>query len=75
MVEKNFWLIAAEDRSQDIILDSLVHTHCSNLSFCLLFLIRLSLSLYLFSLFFVDRSQLYSPFLIIVRALTLTIVA
>ena len=68
MVEKNFLLIAAEDRSQDIIFDSPIHTHCSNLSFCLLLLICLCLSSFIISNFRFDRRQLYSLFIINVRA-------
>ena len=75
-VEKNFLLIAAEDRSQDHIFESLMHyRNWSNLSFCLLFRICLCLSNYLFSLFSFVPRQLNSLFLLLFRALSLILVA
>ena len=50
-------------------------THCSNLSFCLLFLICLCLSSFMFSNFRFDPRQLHSLFKIIVRALSVFSVA
>ena len=50
-------------------------TQCSNLSFCLLFLSCLCLSNYLFFHFCFVFIQLYSIFLFLIRALSLTLVA
>ena len=51
-------------------LAALFITHCSNLSFCLLLLICLYLLTILFSHFCFVRRQLYSSFIVFVRALS-----
>ena len=56
-------------------LTALCITHCSNLSFCQLFLICFWLSNYLFSNFCFVSRQLYSLFMIIVRTLSVFSVA
>ena len=74
-MEKNISFLSPRIAPRTSSLNVLCITHCSNQSFCLLLLIYLCLSTYLFSQFCFVPRQYNSFFVIIVRALSLTSIA
>ena len=74
-MEKTFCLLLTRIDPRTSSLTALCFTHCSNLSFCLLLLICLCLSSFMFSNFLFISKQLYSLFIINVRALSVFSVA